>query len=126
MLKMCATLLVVFMFSLNSFSREYKLSRRTVREFRQFQEIQNDMADMQSLANVILGIAPFRSLLDGVDILDAVEISQEPWDLIGEASKGLASHYRDQLKLFCEMEALSQHKSRDDYLFWTNLAKQFK
>ena len=106
------------------FAKPYQLSERTLREFKTFSEMQADMDDMKSVANIILSIAPFQSLLDGIDPADTVEISQQPWNLFGKASQGLSSHYRKQLKLFCELEALSQRTSKDDFNFWKNLAEQ--
>ncbi|AXS39936.1 hypothetical protein D1F64_07540 [Breoghania sp. L-A4] len=103
----------------------YTLSERTASEFRVFKEIQGDMADMQALANVLVAIAPFRSLLDGAGITDPFEITAEPWDVFGTAVQGLSSHYRQQLRTFCELEALKQHKSKDDFRFWRNLSKTF-
>jgi hypothetical protein len=107
------------------FAKPYKLSERTVRELKVFRALQGDMADMQKLGNILISIAPFRSLLDGADPADAFEISQESWALFDKALQGLSVHYRSQLRQFCELEALSQHKSRDDFQFWRNLAKQF-
>ena len=107
-------------------AREYKLSERTIRRFKEFRELQADMQQIQTIGTILITIAPFRGLLDGLDPIDIIEISQEPWELIGTAAKGLSSNYKSQLRFFCQSEALSQHKSRDDFEFWLNLEKQFQ
>lgn len=122
---------IVFMTFLLTFfgvshAEKYQMSERTVREFKEFSELHAGMQEMQRIGNIIMAIAPFRSLLDGLDPTDAIEIQQESWGLLESASRGLSSHYKSQLRTFCELEALSQRKSYYDYKFWVNLSKQFR
>lgn len=106
-------------------SKDYILSKRTVTEFEKLSQIQSDMEELQSIGNIFIAISPFKSLLDGFDVTDPLELTAEPWDLLATSAKGLSVHYKKQLKSFCEYEALKQMNSSDDYKFWIKMSKQF-
>lgn len=103
----------------------FKLSTRTVEEYKKFVEIVKAMNDAQKLTNVLLSATPFLSLADGLSPVDLVEISQVTWGLLGTAASGLAAKNRAELRLFCKLEALTQLNSPADRKFWQALEKEF-
>ncbi len=106
-------------------AENFKLSQRTTEKFQEFKGLVNDANERQKVVNAILLIAPFKVLLDKPDPSSLYEIKTTDWDLIATASQGFASDTRQQLKQWCELEALSQQNSAPDFKFWVTLSKQF-
>ncbi|MGJ8627679.1 MAG: hypothetical protein ACSHXB_12035 [Sulfitobacter sp.] len=103
----------------------FGLTSRTREQLKALKELQTDLSEMQALGNTLLAIAPFRHLLGGADIPATYEIADEHWGLLATASSGLSRHYRDQLKFFCQSEALSGANNADEKRFWVQMAKNF-
>lgn len=104
---------------------EYRLSHRTRTKLEELRQIQSDMAEMQTLANVLMAVAPFRGILDGFGFTDPIEILTSEFDLVGSASSGLSSHFRAQLKFFCQSEGVSSQNSEGERRFWQRLSQEF-
>ena len=124
----CLAVIVLFSFLIipnTANAKQYKLSERSIKKFKKFTEHVSDAQERMKFANAVLAIVPFTKLLDGADPLDTIEISTQDWDLFLMASKGLTNHFRNELKKYCEYEALAQKNSSHDYRFWLSLRKQF-
>ena len=101
------------------------LSARTIAEFKRFKDHLADANDRQRVANALLAISPFSTLLGKPDLPALVSIAQTEWAALGTAAQGFSAHLRSQLKTFCDLEAVAQSNSPPDFRFWRALSKQF-
>ncbi len=117
-------LLIVFSAQIAT-ADDYKLSKRSLDKLQEFKGLVQDAIERQKIVNAILAISPFQVLLDKPDPTSLYQIYQTDWDLLAKASEGFATNTRQQLKQYCELEAISQNTSPSDFKFWINMGKQF-
>lgn len=104
----------------------YKLSARSVQKTKELKELVADANERQKIANAMLGIGAFQTILGAPNTATTYQIATGDWTLLASASKGLSENIRMQLKQFCELEALTQDNSKDDRTYWRKMAEQFK
>ncbi len=109
----------------NLYAETYKLSERTNQQLKLLNTHISDANQRLILANALIAISPFQVLLGKPEPGSILQITLTNWTELGQASLGLNSHFRSELKKFCQLEALKQHNSPDDRKFWIEMSKSF-
>lgn len=100
-------------------SKKYKLTERTIKEFREFKE----KAKLGKMLQTALVATPFVSILSSSPTSATVQIAASDWDTWGRTLQSMSGFNAATLKRFCDDEILyhKRKNNRDDELFWVRL-----
>lgn len=104
--------------------KEFKLTERSVKAFKNFQE----KAKLGQMLQTALVATPFVSILSSSPTSAAVQIATSDWDTWGNTLQSMSGFNASALRRFCDDEIL-YHKlknNRDDELFWVKLKASLK
>ena len=100
-------------------SKEYKLTERTIKEFREFKE----KAKLGKMLQTALVTTPFVSILSSSPVSATVHIATSDWETWGSTLRSMSGFNAATLRRFCDDEILyhKRKNNRDDELFWVRL-----
>jgi hypothetical protein len=100
--------------------KEYKLSKRSIQNLKEF----NGLVEHGNLLQSVLAFTPFALLLSSKPTpVTTIEIASSDWAEFATAMKSASIIVKAELKKFCDNEIFHQSKSRDDVKFWTEVKK---